>query len=734
MKTKKTSVPADRPQGDDSKNVIRKRLILTSAIVLALFALGAAGLNKSGTGQESPEAEETPEVQNGASIGATIPANWLPNLRVPEGAPETRVDLVGTARQFCEQNYFGDDVVVTPDQLEWTIKLPEGGIGSVADVELDGDALKVRWKEDAIGKTKVLLEASVKGSEGSQVAHVSFNIESWAPDYLKMAVTILGGLGLFLLGMKFMSDGLTSIAGSRLRRLISWFTSNRFMGVLVGIVATVAVQSSSAISVMTLGFVNSGLMTLRQAMGVIIGANIGTTFTGWILVINITALGLPILGVAALVLVFFSKTERVRNYAMFALGFGMIFFGLETLKDGMSPLSDVPEFTALMQSVQANTFANAGKCILIGTLITALIQSSAATFAIVITLGAIGSIDLNSGAAIVLGSNIGTTITALLAAIGANSRARQVAYFHTFFNIVGVLWVWAVFFNFFMPLVNDIGDSLGMVTVSGKIAVTHTLFNTANMVVFLPLVGPLSRMFERFVKDDKGKPRKTESITGLDQFVTREPVIGIERSRKEVHRMFLDCLWLGECIKELRKVDFDDSPLVEEAFTMERKLDVVQSETVDFISRLSVRSFSSDLAASAREQVRLAEELESISDYLTDLLKSNLKLKNEELELPETMKEKSNEFLADVLKTLGWLEKNFQQRKHTHLVSIISTWRNDFVGRIKETRDLFIHTMFDEKNDPRVIVSVNHQLNVWRRIYEHLLNIAEAMELPGVHK
>ena len=740
MKTDRTKVRRSRDERRfNRRNAFAAQAVLIVAVALALLAIGATGFVQSSEDRDEPGVDVQEEVASEEAPETTksdVPVNWLPDLHVPSGAPETHVDLSVTERQFCERNFFGESEEISPDQLAWRVVLPEEEGSSVADVELDGSTLCLHWKEGAVGKTKILLEASVKGDE-TRKAFAAFNIDVWKPDYLKMFTAILGGLGIFLLGMKRMSEGLTAIAGARLRRLISIFTNNCFLAVGLGIVTTTLIQSSSAASVMTLGFVNSGLMSLEQALGVIIGTHIGTTTTGWLLTFNIGATGLPILGVAALVLIFV-KRERVRNVALFALGFGMIFFGLETLKHGMAPLSELPQFSELIQATRATSMVNVGKCVLIGTVVTMLVQSSAVTMAIVITLASLGSIDLNSSAAIVLGSNVGTTITALLASVGANANARRVAYFHTASNAFGVLWVWAVFFVFLIPAVNYIGDLLGMKTVVSKIAITHTFFNVVNTIVLMPLIKPASRLFERLVKDDDEK-EKEEDPTLVWQKLQLVNVPGptgamtnITNSRKVVQDMFFDCHRLFDLLNTLRENGFSDAELTEKAFKLEDKLDHVQDDTIDFVSRVTVMSLSPDLAASAREQIRLAEELETISDYIIGILKSNLKLKaDDQMEFPAFVSSKETEFLRESSDALEWLSQNFAAHVHVNLTGKINERRDNFVASVKETRDAFMQHMFDDKIDPLVIVAVEFQLNAWRRVFEHIQNIAEAMEEPG---
>ncbi len=261
-----------------------------------------------------------------------------------------------------------------------------------------------------------------------------------------MIFGLIGGLGIFLLGMKNMSEGMQAVAGAGMRRMIGLATNNRFLATGVGVLVTCLVQSSSITTVMVVGFVNAGLMSLAQGVGVIMGANIGTTITGWILVLEIGKYGLPILGVAAFAYLF-SKGDRLRYLAMAIMGVGMIFFGLELMKDACSQIKSLPEFEAWLGRFSATGVIGMIKCMLTGCILTMMVQSSSATLGITIALALSGVIPYPTAAALVLGENIGTTITALLASLGATTNARRAAYFHVLFNMLGVFWIGIIFFG-----------------------------------------------------------------------------------------------------------------------------------------------------------------------------------------------------------------------------------------------------------------------------------------------
>ena len=728
----------------------RPRPTLKTAALVALFALltflGTTATTSLAVRADDQNAAPTPEaaavetasdaVSTETPDAADAPAQhknivqkkWLPDLKVLVGAPTTTLDVSATLAEFCEQDVFKTNGATKPEDL--TLELKKDG-GSVAKARLEGTTLYVDWAEEelgekALGDAEIMVQASPK-DDPSKIAVVAFEAESWAPNYWSIFAAVLGGLGLFLIGMKRMSDGLQAVAGARLRRIISMFTNNRFLAVGVGFMATVLVQSSSATTVMILGFVNSGLMTLAQAVGCVMGTNIGTTTTGWLLTLNLGAYGLPLIGVAGFVYLL-TKNEKICNLAACALGIGLIFFGLKTMGAALAPLPDVPAFAEFMQSFEATNLWGAFKCVMVGCVTTMLVQSSAATIGLTMTLATLGAIDFTAAAALVLGENIGTTITALLASIGASTNARRVAYFHTLFNCIGVCWALAIFYPVLLPAVNALGERWDL-DVNSKIALTHSLFNVTNTIVFLPFVGVAATFLTRIVPDDKAKPKKRASTTGLDSFMNDDPIVGIERSRLEIQRMFGDCQTLAGDLATLKSENFENESLVEESFALEKTLDDRQDETIDFISSLTTRAFTVDVAVSAREQVRLAEELETISDYFVGVLKSNLKLRELELPTPKEIDESFVELLGYATESLEWIGKIFAEwGPREKLLEEMTERRVRYVARVKEIREQFLHSMFEERLDPQAVVAVDYQLNAWRRVYEHLHNIAEAME------
>ena len=550
--------------------------------------------------------------------------------------------------------------------------------------------------------------------------------------FTKLIFTLIGGLGIFLLGMKSMSDGMQAVAGSRLRRMISLATNNRFLATCVGVILTCVVQSSSITTVMVVGFVNSGVMQLAQALGVIMGANIGTTITGWILVLKIGKYGLPLLGIAAIVYLF-SKGDRWRFWSMAIMGIGMIFFGLELMKDACSLIKEHPSFESWFQTFQAKDYPGVLGCALIGCLLTTMVQSSSATLGITISLASQGVINYPTAAALVLGENIGTTITAYLASLGATTNARRAAYFHIIFNLVGVFWITAIF-QWYIELVQWVVgvDVTKVIMVDGKqtydttatIAATHSIFNIANMLLFFPFLSLFVKLLEKFVpaKAYKEKPH----LTDLDVRILDTPLLAIEQSQKEIEKMGDGCAKMMGWLKTLYAQDDRDRSLAERLNHRERVLDSVQDEIAVFITSLLSGNVPHAAAEEARRQLRMADEYESVSDYLANLEKFDRKLR--EAELRFTTEQRNNllelhELLEQQLETVNDSLKHHNTAVITKLDMISKRVRD----LLKALRRKHLDDLLSGDSRPEVSVAYLGALNAYARVRDHARNIAEVI-------
>ncbi len=550
-----------------------------------------------------------------------------------------------------------------------------------------------------------------------------------------MTCEIVGGLGLFLLGMKNMSDGMQAVAGASLRRMISAATNNRILATIVGVVVTCVVQSSSITTVMVVGFVNSGLMQLTQAVGVIMGANIGTTITGWILVLKIGKYGLPILGASAFINLF-AKSDRWRYWAMALMGIGMVFFGLELMKDACSIIKEMPDFEAWFRRFQANTYVGVLQCALAGCVLTTLVQSSSATLAITISCATQGLISFETAAALVLGENIGTTITAILASLGATTNARRAAYFHVIFNLIGVFWI-TLIFQWYIELVQTIVQTILRVDVNAMvmkdgvetfpnrtaaIAATHSIFNITNTLLFLPLAPMLVRFLIWIVpsKDFKEKPR----LTDLDVRMLETPLLAIEQSRREIEKMGVGCSRMLEWLQELRQQDDPDTAMADRLKLREQVLDSMQDEVTEFVTNLLSANIPHAVADEARGQLRMADEYESISDYIADLDKFDRKLRRDGHRFSELQRTNLNELNEHLSEYVGAINEAMVQ-ENRNVLTKTETMAKRMRTEIKQLRKGHLEDLSSGSSAPVVSVAFLATLNAYSRVVDHTYNIAE---------
>jgi phosphate:Na+ symporter len=448
----------------------------------------------------------------------------------------------------------------------------------------------------------------------------------------------LGGVGIFLLGMRLMSEGLQALAGQRLHRWISAVTDNRLSAVLVGMGVTCLLQSSSATTVMVVGFVNSGLMTLMQGIAVVAGAHVGTTLSLWLLTLDVARYGGFLVGAAVFVHLF-AKGEKVRHGAMAALGLGMLFYGLQLLSNGFAPLREVAgvrEMLAVFRADSAGGFLLAAGT---GMAVTALIQSSAAAVALVMGLAGAQAVDFPTAVALVVGSNVGTTATALLACAGASRNAVRTALANTLMTVLGLLAVLAVrgpftgacerFALWARPLPEAPGPEEIRAWYTFAIACVHTAFNVSATILLFPFLRALARLVTRLVP-----VRDTERAAGwhprfLDPRVLDQPAIALGCARREILAMGQTCL---DMLGALRKVFTAEKPEAadEEAVLRgEKDMDTAQKEISEYIGRTlhGHGHLASELADLARRGIRQADEFESLSDCIRGALKSHTKIR-----------------------------------------------------------------------------------------------------------
>jgi len=564
--------------------------------------------------------------------------------------------------------------------------------------------------------------------------------------YLAIFFEVIGGLGIFLLGMKNMSEGMQAIAGPTLRNMINRATTNRFMAIGMGTLVTCMVQSSSITTVMVVGLVNVSVMNLTQAFGVIMGANIGTTITGWILVLKIGKYGLPILGFATFVYLF-SKRERIRYIALAVIGLGMVFFGLELMKNGFKPLRTEQGFIDwFARFAYDGTYFSVLKCAMVGAVMTTIVQSSSATLGITIGLASTGIIGFETAAALVLGENIGTTVTAFLASIGGSVNARRASYSHIIFNIFGVLWITSVF-GFYSGLVSDYihwqsgalpGDMVVVTEVvdgvekesetypyiTAAIAATHTGFNVLNVLLFLPLMGLVTSMLKRFVPDPT--PGAPGRLQYFDIRMVDTPVLGLGQSRQEILLMSDSVEKMMEQLRPFIVESKDDEDTEKKIFHREEILDLVQKEINEFLSHLLAGTVTQDVMEEGRDQIRIADEYESISDYVVTILKLTIKLRKEDLSISEKNREELLDLHDHVLSYLQLINDGVKTN-NINVVSKAHTQGDAITHLMKEYRSNHLERVGTELTSPMESLAITDILNAYRRIKDHALNIAEVV-------
>jgi len=444
-------------------------------------------------------------------------------------------------------------------------------------------------------------------------------------DFLKL----IGSLALFLYGMKIMSEGLQKVAGDRLRKILTAMTSNRIMGVFAGVLITALIQSSSATTVMVVSFVNAGLLSLTQSIGVIMGANIGTTVTAWLISllgfkVDVAALSLPLMAVGIPFL--FSNKSSNKSFGEFIFGFSFLFMGLSMIKANVPDLGSNPELLSFVQHYTDMGFFSIILFVIIGALLTLLVQSSSATMAITLVICANGWIDWQLGAALVLGENIGTTITANFAALTGNVQARRAALAHFVFNMFGVLWVLAFFYpftNLISTLVDSIsGQSNTALVISYKLSAFHTIFNLLNVAFLIGFVNFIEKTVCSFIrKKDEDEEYRLRYISGG---ILSTSELSITQAQKEttlfaerVHRMF-------QLVRQLLEVTNENefNKLFSRIEKYETISDNMEVEIANYLSDVSEGRLSAEGKLHIRTLLREVTEIESIGDSCYNLART----------------------------------------------------------------------------------------------------------------
>lgn len=544
----------------------------------------------------------------------------------------------------------------------------------------------------------------------------------------KIIYTALGGLGIFFYGMKTMSDALQQAASDVITKVINSLTSNRILAVVVGMIVTMIVQSSSVTTVMVVGFVNAGLMNLTQAIGVIFGSNIGTTITGWIISIKIGKYGLLLIGLGIFPALF-SKKDSFRSAGRVLFGVGMIFFGLQIMSGAFKPLRTNTEFLNMISYFSGTNYGSYFASIMIGCLLTVIVQSSSAMLGITIALASTGVIPFNTAAALVLGENIGTTITALLASVGTNPNAKRAARAHALFNVFGVCVLFSIlpfyveFIEWLIPGKADLlAEDGSHPNVAAHIAASHTFFNITATILFLPFLGVLARFVTKITPDNESDESKHLVLVGESSDIL--PATAIVQADSEVRKMkdVLDRMYIVSkgylekpVAKDLAKIH-----------DYERITDNMQKEVTVFLCQVMQKPMSNYQSLQSQAMIKIVDEFESVADYLDRIAGYKSKFKEDTLQGKSTVE--YFKFMDEVWDFFQLCSAGFLDNSQ-HNLDVIFKKSEELRIIADDMREKHIDRVSKGEYSPLNALTYSDMVVALRKIRAHAMNVAEAISM-----
>lgn len=535
-------------------------------------------------------------------------------------------------------------------------------------------------------------------------------------DY-KMIFNLIGGLGLFIFGMKLMSDGLEKTAGDKLKRLLEILTNNKFLGIMVGAGVTAVIQSSSATTVMVVGFVNAGLMSLVQAAGVIMGANIGTTMTAQLIAFKLTAIAPVFVGIGVGMNIF-AKKKKVKQIGEIMIGFGILFMGMSIMEDSMKPLALNSDFKELIVNLGKTPLLG----VLVGFLMTAIVQSSSATIGILMALAAAGVVDINVALPVLFGDNIGTCVTALLASISANRTAKKAALIHLTFNVIGTIIFMILlspvhsFIAWFSQITGTYGD------VQRDIANAHTFFNITNTIIQAPFIAYLVKFVNIVIPGDDTV--EGLSLKYLDERIINTPSIAVGQTLKEVVRM-------GNIATENLKNSMDsfingNENLISAVYEKEDLINYLEREITSYLVKLSQEPLSeaqseviTSLFHTVNDIERIGDHSENIAELAQYKINSSLKFSDKALGELKDMYEK--------VYNMASIAVNALENKDINSALTVMVKENDIDAIEKSLRAEHIDRLNKSICTPASGTIFLDLISNLERIADHSNNIAQAV-------
>ena len=538
-----------------------------------------------------------------------------------------------------------------------------------------------------------------------------------------MLMQLAGGLGLFLFGMKLMGDGLEMAAGSKLRGMIERLPKNKYMGALVGLVVTAVIQSSSATTVMVVGFVNAGLMNLAQAVGVIMGANIGTTVTGVMIAINLTAIA-PLAVLIGVGMISFIKRNSVKHIGQIIAGFGILFMGMKMMSTAMEPLSESEVFTSLMTS-----FSNPLLGVLVGLVFTAIIQSSSASVGVLQALGAAGAITLPSAIYVIYGQNIGTCVTALISSVGTSKTARRTAVVHLMFNVFGAILFIVISMLFpFAELVQRIAPG----SVMAQISIVHVIFNIVCTAIMLPLSSLLVKVACKVIPGSD-PVKSSNSLAYLDARILSTPPVAVAQLFKEVDRM-------GQLAKETLGMAMDalitqDNTKVDQIYENENTINFLNRGIAEYLVKINGLDLEDYDRQALGSMYHVISDMERIGDHSENLCELAQTLKKSKQKFSPWAVEQATEMRNRVEAMLEEALQMFASRETQPQMAADINRREEIIDdATQELKDLHIERLNQGKCSVVAGTVFMDMLTNLERIADHCTNIAYSMTNQKNHE
>lgn len=531
---------------------------------------------------------------------------------------------------------------------------------------------------------------------------------------LMIIIKLLGGLGLFIYGMKIMGDGLENAAGDGLKSILEKVTKNPIVAVFVGAIVTAVIQSSSATTVMVVGFVNAGLMNLAQAAGIIMGANIGTTITAQLVAFKLDDIA-PLFVFVGAAIIMFAKKKQKRDIGNIILGFGILFVGMGQMSGAMKPLTELPLFKEIISTVGGQWYLG----IIAGAIITAVLQSSSATTGILVALATAGAIDIRAALPIVFGCNIGTCITAMLASVGTSKTAHKAAILHLIFNLGGTI--------LFIPVLISgiLGEAVTIISpndVSRQIANAHTVFNLVNTAVMLPLTGILIKAVNLIIPGDDEDEKQGPKY--IDDRLLETPVIAAGQVAKETLRMANKAKkGLTLAIEAFEK---NDEKLIQKVYDNEAIINSLNEAITTYLVKLSKRELSDKESKIVAATFHVINDIERIGDHAENIAELTLQKINKKLEYSNQAMEQIKRMYE---KTAESLQAAIDSYAHNDVnkAKSVSEIESEVDRLQKKYRDLHVKRLYDGICNAYAGTIFLDLVSNLERISDHSMNIAESV-------